>query len=85
MKFAYIALLAASVSAVEKPLEFTQTYAYNSTKANVTAGSYYNPDTNVMITEMRSKFEDYFAYSMEAKNVTDTAALGMIVECSTSG
>ena len=83
MKYAYAALVAA-VSAETKPLEWTQNYTYNSTNANVTSNTYSNPDTKTMISEMRHKYNDFFAYSMDLKNVTNDEATGLIAECSTT-
>ena len=85
MKYATtIALLTYVVSGKREPLEFTSTYEFNSGKANVTENIYNNPDTNTKIVEMRRKYEDYFAYTFEAKNITSEDAANLVAECSTN-
>ena len=83
MKYATFALLGA-VAAKREPFEFSESRTFNSSRANVTENTYFNPDTNTTISEMRRKYEDYFAYSFEAKNVTNDVATNLIAECSTS-
>ena len=50
----------------------------------MTTNTYGNPDTNTMVTEMRRKYADYFSYSFEAKNLTNTEASNLVAECSTT-
>ena len=84
MKFITIALLATSVAAETKPFEFTSTWNLNSDIANITTNSYYNETTHTKVNEMRRKYDDYFSYAFEAKNITMDEGDALIAECSTT-
>ena len=84
MKFATIAILATSALAKEDPVASTMRFDFNSTRANITETVITNPDTNSKVSEMRSKYGDYFAYAFSAKNITTEEAGNMIAQCSTA-
>ena len=64
--------------------EYTSNWDFTSDKKNVTTKFYHDPETKTMIEEMRQKWDDYFFYSFQAKNVTEEAAAILTNECSTS-
>ena len=80
MKFAYVVLLAAPVLA-EEP--YSSKFEFNSDKGTTSENIVSDPSTNSKISEMRRKFDDYFAYSFDGKNITNSDA-AVFSECSTS-
>ena len=81
---AIFSALYATASAEVQKVEFTSTYEYNSSKANVTENVYSNPETNTIVKEMRRKYSDYFYYTLKARNITNDQAEGVIADCSTN-
>ena len=86
MKFVVIACLAAIASAADenKKEPYSHTFTFEGAKANVTSTTAVNPQTHTVLSTMRRKYRDYFAYSFKAKNVTNEEAGLIIAECDTS-